>query len=138
MTNYLDHPPFAITKQQACLILPKIGKTSPKNLAQIEYIKMLKQLVFEHLLDVAAEFKLKHISLAFSARGAAEILGDDSRIDNWPAIWRVVDHLGKISAGCGNANQKQVWGEYFDRTHEGKWDVKTRTKIGDPLRCVTR
>lgn len=136
MTNYLENPPFPITKQHAIMALPSIGRRSNLHPSQQQYVALLKQLVFEHLLDVAAELKLKHVSLAFSSRGA-EILGDGSRINGWPAIWRVGDRLGKVSAGCGNDNQKQVWSECWDRAHEGKWDVKTRTRIGEPLRLIT-
>jgi len=99
-----------------------------------------QQVIFERLLDVAAEMKFKYISLATNSKtgfSSSEILGDGSGINGWPKVWKLADKMG-INAGCGNSNQYQIHFIYFSPEHEGKWDITTRTRIGEPDRLITK
>jgi len=98
-----------------------------------------QQVIFEHILDVAAEMKFKYISLANNSKSSfssSEIMGDGSRLDGWPKVWTLAKVTG-IGAGCGNSNQYQIHSVYFGPEHEGKWDIKTRTRIDEPDRTIT-
>lgn len=97
-----------------------------------------KNIFFDGFLKEAEQMGFKYVSVAFAKNhfGGDEILGDGSELDHWPKIWRLANKF--FPSCCGNANQYQIPNHYLCQHHEGKWDPKTKIRIGDPDRLISR
>ena len=134
---------------QACRILKNILRLNHRDHMKTDamalYRETMAEIVFNRVLDIAAELGIKHVSLAFGRGSHCELLGDGTNFEQkdephrWgPKIWQIDRNDLPIGVGCGNSNQKQVEACYFSKHLEGKWCVTRKILLGKPDRLITR
>lgn len=79
------------------------------------------------------------IGVEYISVNEMEILGDNTCDYNhpWSNIW-TVSRIMDLHNSCGNKNQHQIPRNHLPKKLEGyKWDVKTRTVIGEAEKLIT-